>query len=484
MLLFFLVFLRFLYIFTFDTNLEGVEFALIHFIQKINSTGTLYTNVEQFPFLLVVHAPLYYFLMSGLASLFRIDVLQDVHQLYILCRSFSFLLLFLDIYLLLRLVKSLAPEFSYKIYLVLVFVLFLPGHFYSCRPDSLKVSLFFVFFYFLLKFHQQKKWKFQWIAIITLVIATCTKQDVLVYGLCAYGIFFLIERKLSYLYAALIVLCLIFGLVLGYYLCSDINLFKVLFYYNLQYDSKVDFKIFLVSSYFIRVLPFLIFTFFNSRSNNLQTRIIAVISLMFLLLCSIEMMRTGASVNYIYESVILFLLNGVLFVKEQNTPLNELLFGRFQPLMFVYILLHLLFINLSYYSLYFRIKDELKFRNDYVQNMKNARTMKEYIDTSVLFIPDMKYYIFYPDSKLIYGADWHYDRYCEIALDIRIKPKYINNPVVQKYDKQFENGVVHYILIENTARSLSLLKKYYTHFSFYKKVDNMLLYKFDENHDE
>jgi hypothetical protein len=41
LLLFFLLFIRFIYIFTYDTDLEGVEFALVHFVQMIILKGHL-----------------------------------------------------------------------------------------------------------------------------------------------------------------------------------------------------------------------------------------------------------------------------------------------------------------------------------------------------------------------------------------------------------------------------------------------------------
>jgi hypothetical protein len=95
-----------------------------------------------------------------------------------------------------------------------------------------------------------------------------------------------------------------------------------------------------------------------------------------------------------------------------------------------------------------------------------------------LFIPDMKFYIFYANSTMIYGADWHYDRYCEIGLNIKIKPKFIHNPIVAEYDKQFTNGVVQYILVENNYKSKYHVAAYYPYFDFFQQVDNFLLYKY------
>ncbi|MBK6275606.1 MAG: hypothetical protein IPF58_13310 [Saprospirales bacterium] len=60
MLAIFLISVRLFYIFSYNTNLEGVEFALVHFIQLICLKGSLYTDAAQFPYLLVVHAPMYY----------------------------------------------------------------------------------------------------------------------------------------------------------------------------------------------------------------------------------------------------------------------------------------------------------------------------------------------------------------------------------------------------------------------------------------
>ena len=79
---------------------------------------------------------------------------------------------------------------------------------------------------------------------------------------------------------------------------------------------------------------------------------------------------------------------------------------------------------------------------------------------------------------MIYGADWHYDRYCEIGLNIKIKPKFIHNPIIDEYDKQFTNGVVQYILVEDNYKSKYHVAAYYPCFDFYQQVDNFLLYKY------
>ena len=183
------------------------------------------------------------------------------------------------------------------------------------------------------------------------------------------------------------------------------------------------------------------------------------------------MLRIGSNFNYTYESVFLMLINSILYTDEKNIRLNTFLTGAYFLSLFI-------FNQMIYYKSYFITSEELNYRMEFVNSAQSAKKIKEIIGKDVLFIPNMKYYIFYPDTKMIYGSDWHYDRYCEIALDVKIKPKFIRNDITAEYDKQFTNGVVQYILTENNQKSKNHITKYYPYFSAYKHVDNFILYKF------
>lgn len=481
MLLLFLLFIRVVYIFTYDPDLEGVEFAMLHLIQLITLKGHLYENPEKFPYLLIVHAPMYYFMMAGIMKICSINVIKDVHMMYIIGRTISFLLLFVNFYFLLKITSVLVDNFKYKIYLLLIFILFLPSHFYACRPDSIKTTFFILFLYNFILFIKSNKLSYNFIALFFLFLSILCKQDVLVYGVLIYGIYFLLERKIIYMISLVILIFILSFCVYFHYLYSGINLVKVLFFYNLQYTSDLTINLILISCHLLRASPLFIFTLINFKSKNKLTFSLSVLSTCFIGASTLLMFRTGSNINYTYESVILLLLNVVLFLNEEHPQLNKYLkystLNNFVVCMYVFFLFS--FNQFLYYKTFFLSKEELKYKNEFISSEQTSIKIKRIIGKNVLFIPDMKYYIFYPDANMIYGSDWHYDRYCEIALNLHIKPEFLQNDIVSKYDEQFTNGEVKYILVENNAKSARHMLRYYPNYNLFQQIDNFILYKYN-----
>ncbi|HUM50841.1 MAG TPA: hypothetical protein PK431_03460 [Chitinophagales bacterium] len=476
----FLVGIRVYYLFSYSTNLEGVEFALVHFIQLICLKGSLYTNAAKFPYLLVVHAPLYYYSMAAIMKLFSVNVVNDIHTIYIIGRSIAFLLLFVNYFILLKIVQLFIVHFKYKIRLFLLFILFIPAHFYACRPDAFKVLFFMLFLYNSIQLFKTGKNSYAILAFLSLFISILFKQDVLVYGCLLYIIFFTQTRKIIYIISPILLVVSIVGCMSIYYLFSGINLFKELFVYNIQYNGDLTINLLLISCHYAKALPLLIFSVLNLKSKNKITVTLSILSLLYFFIFTLLMLRTGSSLNYTYESVILMLLNTFIYIDEKqfNRSLTE-------AIVYIFILFSIneyAFYKFTYafHNYYLQEKKEINYKESYYNNLATSKKIKQIIGNHVVFIPDMKYYLFYAESRIIYGADWHYDRYCAIALNIKIDPKFIRNNIVEKYDRQFANGNVEYILIEDNYKSKNLLKKYYTSFVFQQQVNNFLIYKFNK----
>lgn len=474
----FIVFVRFLYIFSYDIDFEGVEFALVHFVQKIVIHGNLYSDVTAFPYLLVVHAPFYYYIMAALCKIFSIDVIHDVHQLYILGRTISFILLFIDAYLLLKIIKKVAPSFRYNLIVLAILLLIIPEHFFACRPDSLKITFFLGFVISIINYQTSNKIKYAIISVVILLLATISKQDVLLYGIIIYCIFYITERKSAYYISAINVCVILLFLVLVYYAFSSINLFKQLFLYNVQYDSDLRINLILICSYYARIFPLLYFVYKNYTNNTKLNKQLAYIAILFIVLSTCSMFRIGSNINYTYETSIFIVLNTVVFLKEQHFKLQTTQRKILQLLAIVFFISVFIVNQAQLYKCYFLSKNELRLRDEYENNMKVSEKVKKIIGNNVVFIPNMKYYIFYPAATIIYGSDWHYDRYCELALNIRIKPKFIKNTIVDEYDKQFTNGNVKYILMENNLESEQHITKYYSHYKPSISIDHMTIYSF------
>ena len=88
-LVLYLLIIRLLSVFSYNTDMEGVEFASVHFLQLLKLKHHLYTDPGKFPYLLVVYAPLYYYVMLAVINLFSIDVVNDLHSMYIAGRAVS-----------------------------------------------------------------------------------------------------------------------------------------------------------------------------------------------------------------------------------------------------------------------------------------------------------------------------------------------------------------------------------------------------------
>ena len=455
-------------IFSYNTDIEGVEFASVHFLQLLKLKGHLYSDPSQFPYLLVVYTPLYYYVMLFVVNLFSIDVVKDIHSMYITGRVVSFVLLFLDFYILVNSINLLVSRFRYKIYLFLLLLLFIPVHFYTFRPDSFKVTCFVLFLYFSIKYVNSNSFKHLFIGFLFLLTGVLFKQDLLLYGIILYVTFYIGFRKRIYLVSVCLLISVLLAIIYIVYLWSGINFYKTLFLYNVQYDSDFHLNIRLILWYVIRVIPLMVLMFFNLSSRNRFTSVLALLSIFYFWATNLSMLRMGSNMNYTYESSILLLLNGIIYFKERDLILIA---------HHVYVIfLAITFTGFLPFWVNWRM--EKIYKTEYINNKKAATKIQSVVKNNILFLPNQKEYIFYPKSNLIYGYDWHYDRYCELNLTIRLKPKFAKNDIVNKYDENFKNGIVQYIVLGNGKKSVEHMAKYYPRFILKEQVENFLIYQF------
>jgi hypothetical protein len=469
-LIFYILALRVGGIFSYNTDLEGVEFCSVHFTQLFILKHHLYSDAGSFPYLLIVYTPLYYYVMYPIITVLSIDVIHDIHAIYITGRIISLALLFADFFILLKIIKLIVPGFNYRILLFLFFLLFIPIHFYTYRPDSFKVTCFLLFLLYAVKHMTSNELKHHIAAFVFMLLAILFKQDVLLYGFLWYGISFITTRKWSYVISIVLLSAILVAIIYAVYLCTGINFYKQLFVYNVQYDSDFHLNIPLILLNLLRVLPLLILAFFNARSHNRITYTLAVAAIIYFCVTSISMLRMGANINYTYESSVLLLLNAIIYFSHKQISAAVL-----WPYIF---LLVITFIN--FLPFHMEIKKERDYRTAYFQKKEAAGKIQSMVKDDVLFLPNQENYIYYAASNLIYGYDWHYDRYCELNLSIRLKPNFAKNDIVEKYDKNFTNGTVQYIALKKGIKSEQHIAKYYPGFKLYGQVQDFLLYKFSD----
>lgn len=166
---------------SFAPDLGGFERNVILGIQQILLGKGLYSNPEASPFFIIQYMPLYYYLVAGLAFLFRIDPL-DAHSVYFLARAFNLVLLSGSSFLLYRMAtlhflvrKSIVGPVA------LVAFFWMEKFTISGRPDTLKVFLFQLLVFALLHFpERRKRWIFP-LAVLIGSLCFASKQDGLVF---------------------------------------------------------------------------------------------------------------------------------------------------------------------------------------------------------------------------------------------------------------------------------------------------------------
>lgn len=465
--------IRIAYIFSYDTDLEGMEMISVHITQLLHLKSHMYSNPSQFPYLLLAYTPLYYYVMDLIMRIFSIDVINDTHTIYIIGRSISFLLFIFVAYGIYAIIKQIHSGFRHYILLLLLFILLLPKHFYTVRPDSFKVFFFTLFILFHVKYLFSQKHAYFWLSLFCLITGIYFKHDLLLYGFIYYAVFFLSYRDKKNSYAGFIILIVLLISVYLMYLSTGINLFVDLLVYNIQYDSGIHTSFLFIAFNLIRTSLLILLSVRNVFSNDKFTRTIAIVSICFVAASNTSMLRVGSNINYTYESVLLLLINAVLFLKESDFQYKVLFTTAY--------FLFLLALPINYYLYKYSFKNEAQKEALYYNNLRISKEIKKIIKNDVVFFPNMKYMIFFSDCRIIYGYDWHYDRFSDLYYHVKLKPKFLINDIIRNYDNAFKTGVVQYIIIDNEPKSLKQLSDYYPAFTQAVSFDSLLVCKYLPN---
>ena len=114
---------RVLLIFSYNLDLDGAEFTFVHYLQQLLSGNPLYLNPESHPYSAVIYAPANLYLAYYTSRLFHLDYIHDIHTLYILGRSISFVFVLLCIYYVWQFSKRYAEDKNTQIISVCLFSL-------------------------------------------------------------------------------------------------------------------------------------------------------------------------------------------------------------------------------------------------------------------------------------------------------------------------------------------------------------------------
>lgn len=469
----FILLIRIAYIFSYDTDLEGMEMISVHITQLLHLKSHMYSNPSQFPYLLLAYTPLYYYLMDFIMSIFSIDVINNTHTIYIIGRSLSLLLFVFVSYGIYAIIKQIHHGYRHYILLLLLFILLLPKHFYTVRPDSFKVFFFTLFLLFHIKYLFSNKTSYFWLSLFSLITGIYFKHDLLLYGFIYYAVFFLSYRDKKYIYAGFIILIVLLISVYWMYISTGINLFVDLLVYNIQYNSGLHTSFLFIAFNLIRTSLLILLSLKNIFSKDKFTRTIAITSICFVAASNVSMLRVGSNINYTYESVLLLLINAVLFLKETDFQYNVFFTTAY--------LLFLVALPINYYLYRYSFKEESQKKALYDEHLRVSKEIKKIIKEDVVFFPNMKYMIFFSDCNIIYGYDWHYDRFSDLYYNVKLKPKFLINDIIRNYDNAFSTGTVKYLVIDNEPKSLKQIEDFYPVFKKEASFDSLLLYEYSSN---
>lgn len=465
----------FLYIASYSTDIQGIEFAFLHNIQLIKKNQVLYSNPDQFPFNLIFYPPLYPYFIERLTEFFKINPFISIHELLVGMRVLSLILTLLSGWMILRILKLLSVYSTKRILLYLLFLLTLTLHIFAARPDSFKLFFFLLFLTKALRytFTKQKKTTL-FAATIYAVVCMYFKHDAVIYFISYWFIYFLYFNKKD---AIIALSLLIFFTLLGLSICNSFfgaDFFRNIFYYNIQYSSDIRINLVFILINIIRFTPLLYITKLNLKSENSNYKFLAALAFIYFLLSNLTMLRPGANLNYTNESAVLLIINLGIYLHENaiNWKLN-----------YEAALIILLAICCPYVKLNPDILNKTKSaeeKTDYISNLKNGDSLSQIIGTDIVFFTNPKFSIFNTKLHLLYGYDIHLDRFSELYFDIILKPDIYSTEISKRYDRYFKNGSVMYVVAEDTPKARNQMVRYYPQYVYYKKSGNMIVYKFNK----
>jgi hypothetical protein len=234
----------------------------------------------------------------------------------------------------------------------------------------------------------------------------------------------------------------------------------------------------------IRTLPLVLLAVYNFKKSRTSSRLkrksnsSVLYPLRLYLISHVLITRAGANLNYTYELIFILVINYPIYI-----ALNPIKSVSRKIIQYIIMLCYFTFIlvsNMGIRAINFNTSHLSTFKNEYYQYITDKPLVDSIIKEDTVFFPNTKFSIFYSDKKVILGHDMHLDRFIELYTtnaEIRSKLPFINT---QSYDKNFTNGVIKYILIENDEKSKKQLTENYPLYSPYAKSKYLLIYRYSK----
>ncbi|MDB5227038.1 MAG: hypothetical protein JWN78_1231 [Bacteroidota bacterium] len=481
----FMLYERSILIFSYSTDLDGLEYMFIHYTQNILYHKKLYCSSNVYPFDICVHMPLYPYTMSTIFRfLHYMDpniMLRKVECIYkhlIICRMLSFVFLWVCLYFIVRTLWLFNRNKFITFFTVCFAMLFLTGHFYAARQDAIKMAFFLILVYNSIRYLSGGKIKFLFLSFIFITLSISCKQDsVLFIGQFLLIALFVFRSKRGlllmsvYIFSILLV-CFIFWNTFGNEFIDNTILI------NFQINkSNLDSYNLLACIFSVgRSMPFLIFlTYLYIRNKQIVKQDPSLFLLIIFCYTSyvtahVLIFRASSYINYTHETMAYIVITLAALTKYEKRDQLIISFAFIMGIL-------LLYSDNMIHAYPFSNAKEQGYKKNYLANLQLKKTLNPIIANNKTYFLSSEHTLFYPDEDLIYGYDLHIDRFMHTYLGFTTQARmlFLNS---RKYDSYFKNGSIQYVIIDDNNRSAEIMKENYPEYTVYKKVGNLVLYRY------
>lgn len=308
--------MRTLLIFSFNSDLEGIEEFQIILIQLTEKFGLPYTNLSAAPCLAVPYTPLYHIFVSATASALNIDVFADIAEVYWIGRGLNLGFNMLTLLVFFKICQELEFSQLRSVMAAGTLFVFLTFHHFAVRPDSLRMLFVALTFLMVTKAINSQKIKplLFFGGAIFMLLAFASKQDSAQVGI-GVGIYFLLFRKDQFLpFFLYFCLPILLGLsAIGLILFNGLDLESL--HHGL--NTGIDLKYFLIFIGIGFLAPFSIWIYRGFRTISLDwkqqesgpLRMFHVVAIVTFLLSCLFSLRMGSMAVYFADfSFVLILI--------------------------------------------------------------------------------------------------------------------------------------------------------------------------------
>jgi hypothetical protein len=431
----------------YTVEIGGIEINVIDGIVKILSGQPLYTDPANPPYDIIQYAPIYYYLVSGIAKMLNIHS-EDPQSVFILTRTVALLAnLFTSLVVYYTARRFQLKKIKSMLAGIFAFII-LTQHYYS-RGDSLFCLLFFTSVYFFIKYLENKRS----ILIVSFALFSflCifTKQSGIIIPLTV--VIFLISMKN---FRAILITAAVY-ILLSVIFLSIVRHIGGLesFYRNIVLGVKNGMSLDMIRSfyndkYYGNSIPWVMIGLYLSAGvfrKIKDERYYFIILLLFasFIFAFVTGFKIGSSLNYFIECFILTFLAGSVYINEKQPKI-------FRPVFYV-----IFFISISIKTgELFSATYISHFRHSDLENYKNEKKVSDYLindiklsDSDYVYLNFRGYTeLFLHGNSILNQKDFNYMVYKYAFPEIDF------NPLLEKAD----HGFIKYIISKHTPEDTDL----------------------------